>query len=451
MSYPQLGYHYSSTPQFLMATNSLTACCESSGRAAVDGGVIAASPQTPVYCPVYESRLLARHDLSPAGSLYGNPYPASQGYGNYVTYGTDASAFYPLSAFEAKDGGVSTPAGIPPAAACYPCDSALGQYPYDRYGSMDAGARRKNASRETTSTLKAWLNDHRKNPYPTKGEKIMLAIITKMTLTQVSTWFANARRRLKKENQMTWPPRTKSSDDKGYDDDEEDGELLKGENRDHEHQALGEKDLRLSDMEDFHSIASGSPNSELKHPYPRTDYMHSRPKVSLGPACTEDADLTKSCLRRFPESCEGNINGRELTKIVYTEESQTNKPKIWSLAHTAISLNPAEYPSCMHKCASPVSNSVKSMDRQQDSPVATLRSWVDGVFHDPLFRHRSVNQVLVNTTVSGASTECAVEASAICDSSFGVMKEQVASIKHQQPNKDLSGFSKPGSKLFFSY
>jgi hypothetical protein len=40
----------------------------------------------------------------------------------------------------------------------------------------------------------------RKNPYPTKAEKIMLAIITRMTLTQVSTWFANARRRLKKEN-----------------------------------------------------------------------------------------------------------------------------------------------------------------------------------------------------------------------------------------------------------
>lgn len=28
----------------------------------------------------------------------------------------------------------------------------------------------------------------------------MLAIITRMTLTQVSTWFANARRRLKKEH-----------------------------------------------------------------------------------------------------------------------------------------------------------------------------------------------------------------------------------------------------------
>lgn len=62
---------------------------------------------------------------------------------------------------------------------------------------MSDGVRRKNATRESTNTLKAWLNEHKKNPYPTKGEKIMLAIITKMTLTQVSTWFANARRRLK--------------------------------------------------------------------------------------------------------------------------------------------------------------------------------------------------------------------------------------------------------------
>ena len=36
-----------------------------------------------------------------------------------------------------------------------------------------------------------------------------------MTLTQVSTWFANARRRLKKENK--WSP------DAGFEDDEEKG------------------------------------------------------------------------------------------------------------------------------------------------------------------------------------------------------------------------------------
>ena len=51
--------------------------------------------------------------------------------------------------------------------------------------SVDPNMRRKNATRESTSILKSWLGEHRKNPYPTKGEKIMLAIITKMTLTQV--------------------------------------------------------------------------------------------------------------------------------------------------------------------------------------------------------------------------------------------------------------------------
>ena len=43
-----------------------------------------------------------------------------------------------------------------------------------------------------------------------------------MTLTQVSTWFANARRRLKKENRMTWPDR--SGDDSGDVNVDDDGE-----------------------------------------------------------------------------------------------------------------------------------------------------------------------------------------------------------------------------------
>ena len=49
----------------------------------------------------------------------------------------------------------------------------------------------------------------------------MLAIITKMTLTQVSTWFANARRRLKKENKMTWSPRNRSEDGDDIDNDDD--------------------------------------------------------------------------------------------------------------------------------------------------------------------------------------------------------------------------------------
>lgn len=66
----------------------------------------------------------------------------------------------------------------------------------------------------------------------------MLAIITKMTLTQVSTWFANARRRLKKENKMTWEPKNKTDDDDDamVSDDEKDKDDLDGDkSRDHHH------------------------------------------------------------------------------------------------------------------------------------------------------------------------------------------------------------------------
>ncbi|XP_076328792.1 uncharacterized protein LOC143234980 isoform X2 [Tachypleus tridentatus] len=45
--------------------------------------------------------------------------------------------------------------------------------------------------------LKQWLIRHRDNPYPSKAEKISLALGSQMTLVQVSNWFANARRRLK--------------------------------------------------------------------------------------------------------------------------------------------------------------------------------------------------------------------------------------------------------------
>ncbi|KAG7478327.1 hypothetical protein MATL_G00079290 [Megalops atlanticus] len=85
--------------------------------------------------------------------------------------------------------------------------------PYRPVAAEDFSRVAKASSRESTSPLKAWLNEHIKNPYPTKGEKIMLAIVTKMSLTQVSTWFANARRRLKKENRMNWAAKGKSDEE----------------------------------------------------------------------------------------------------------------------------------------------------------------------------------------------------------------------------------------------
>ena len=82
-----------------------------------------------------------------------------------------------------------------------------------------SGVRPKSLGRESTTTLKTWLLEHIKNPYPSKGEKIMLAVMTRMTLTQVSTWFANARRRLKKEYRVRWFDAAHDDDDDDDDDD----------------------------------------------------------------------------------------------------------------------------------------------------------------------------------------------------------------------------------------
>ena len=88
----------------------------------------------------------------------------------------------------------------------------------------------------------------------------MLAIISKMTLTQVraetpgakrgpvfeqyltifpqvSCWFANARRRLKKENKMTWEPKNGLNDEDVDVSDEEEGD--NSFNREDKPNALG--------------------------------------------------------------------------------------------------------------------------------------------------------------------------------------------------------------------
>ncbi|XP_021343269.1 homeobox protein caupolican-like [Mizuhopecten yessoensis] len=194
-------------------------CCE-------NGRPIMTDPHTgQTICSCQYSSTLLSYSRVPgiADGVYGSPpYGPAQG---FMPLGSESSAFYsPLTggAFDAKDGAEAWRSLTQPGA-CFPYDPAVAVYPYGTgYGGIDLNARRKNATRETTNTLKAWLYEHRKNPYPTKGEKIMLAIITKMTLTQVSTWFANARRRLKKENKMTWSPRNRSEDGTENDDNDDD-------------------------------------------------------------------------------------------------------------------------------------------------------------------------------------------------------------------------------------
>ena len=71
---------------------------------------------------------------------------------------------------------------------------------------------KRQALRDMAWPLKQWLYKHRDSPYPTKTEKILLALGSQMTLVQVSNWFANARRRLKntvRQPDLSWALRIK--------------------------------------------------------------------------------------------------------------------------------------------------------------------------------------------------------------------------------------------------
>ncbi|XP_060949274.1 iroquois-class homeodomain protein IRX-4b [Limanda limanda] len=404
MAYSQLGYPYSTTPQFLMSSSSLAGCLE---------------PGTPPSHPVLRS---PGHQLSPSTGIgvYSGPYPKSQGY--YNTCPSDATALYPRGPLDPKDGAASVHVGTSQTPAYYPYEYAFGQYSYDRYGysCSDGASRRKNATRETTSTLKAWLQEHQKNPYPTKGEKIMLAIITRMTLTQVSTWFANARRRLKKENKVTWSPRAcKGSDDRGCDDDSDEAEKPVKDEKDHPDQHCAELQ---SDLEDFDLLESDASDCEPKPQFlpednenPNTDLPHEH--LTHNPETLHRKDrLSPDCPRLTP------VQHQNTSFFPNPDLRDTDaKPKIWSIAHTAVSLDGSlqpEYLPCMlstNGSSSPVYPSTMGLtkaDRQQESPVATLREWVDGVFHGPPFQQpkpaevwKGFNDAAIDIRIPGQSFE----------------------------------------------
>ncbi|XP_069567084.1 iroquois homeobox 7 [Brachyistius frenatus] len=196
--------------------------------------------------------------------------------------------------------------------------------PYRPGAAEDPGRVAKVATRESTGALKAWLNEHLKNPYPTKGEKIMLAIITKMSLTQVSTWFANARRRLKKENRVSWASKGKSDEEE--EDEEQDGESDEDESplqkcrldeRDEaeprSERADGGGEQAESALSALSSSAPADARLEMQQPSSEDGELGLVKKVERG-----DSDLTPSALES-------------------KENVTSQKPKIWSLAETATS------------------------------------------------------------------------------------------------------------------
>ncbi|XP_068452579.1 iroquois-class homeodomain protein IRX-5-like [Clinocottus analis] len=304
--------------------------------------------------PSSRSRVLLgprREDLgrSSSGSAFA-PYPGpgtSPGFSAQLPYGAEPRGAS-LRAFMSP--GYDASSGLP-GSLDYGPFGALGPYAYGDLGSYtygDSGSYRKNATRDATATLKAWLLEHRKNPYPTKGEKIMLAIVTRMTLTQVSTWFANARRRLKKDNKMTWTPRTRSEDEEDEDkttwtprtrsEDEEDEDAIDLERHDEDDETI----KTTGEPENQGQAASvGTPcgllytedsssDTDFKD---SVDLVNRRLSLDPGPLPTEAHTLNTptGMGRASSPPCEDHVDSCS------APQGPNHKPKLWSLVEIATS------------------------------------------------------------------------------------------------------------------
>lgn len=197
-------------------------------------------------------------------------------------------------------------------------------------------------------------------------------------------------------------------------------------------------------MEDFDPLETEPQECQLKPPFPpleggleRIPAAPDRPSApgkeasgthrmplatDGGSALDQDLERARSCLQSVvagpeqqpgasggPQACEAKLGFVPATATAGLEV----KPRIWSLAHTATAaaathLSQTEFPSCMLKRQGPAAPAAVSLapplsspaapspagalDRHQDSPVTSLRNWVDGVFHDPILRHSTLNQ-----------------------------------------------------------
>ncbi|KAM4630427.1 iroquois-class homeodomain protein IRX-1b [Polymixia lowei] len=354
MSFPQLGY-----PQFLSASHEVYGGDRpgSAREGGTESGVNSSATAAAV------SSMLG---------MYGNPW-AAHNYSAFLPYSgaTDLALISQMgSQYDLKDSPGAHPAALPVHAA-------QGFYPYGQYPYGDP-SRAKTATRETTSTLKAWLQEHQKNPYPTKGEKIMLAIITKMTLTQVSTWFANARRRLKKENKVTWGRSAEDRDGRIFSSDNED-EHGKNGSEDEEEEEI---DLETVDIErpeeDRGEQGSGKGEGGLAVREADLKNLESNRTLSVegmrgaeGPISLIKAPVVKIAVDNSP-------NGQECQR-------PQSKPKIWSLAETATSPDNSHKPSSLSHAHSPALTSTSHPALLPGHGIYTcqigkLHNWTNAAF-----------------------------------------------------------------------
>ncbi|XP_005997311.1 Iroquois homeobox protein 5a [Latimeria chalumnae] len=311
-------------------------------------------------CPAYSTSVISgpRTDelgRSSSGSAF-SPYAGSTaftapspGYNSHLQYSTDPAAAAAFTSYVGSPYDHAT--GMAGSLGYHPYAAPLGSYPYGD------PAYRKNATRDATATLKAWLNEHRKNPYPTKGEKIMLAIITKMTLTQVSTWFANARRRLKKENKMTWTPRNRSEDEEEEEnidlEKNDDEEPHKPEEKGHLETETGEEKTDTGEgfcdrFEEEHPGKDSNhilSDSEFKGPEERVEIVSESPKATTSSPSivSQEVEILQDNGELHPveithtNTVNSSNSNNNVTSVIHSPPTAISKPKLWSLAEIATS------------------------------------------------------------------------------------------------------------------
>lgn len=147
-------------------------------------------------------------------------------------------------------------------------------------------------------------------------------------------------------------------------------------------------------MEDFDLTESDASECEPKPLLPLSahaasqdcpDYRLREPLLHASTPDTRYDGFDKICLEVASEDSH------------YPEQEET-KPKIWSLAQTATSLHQTDYTSCMHRGQGMRSSSMDCHLDLEDSPFASLRNWVDGMFHDPLLRQSDFHQTFSNSS-----------------------------------------------------
>jgi len=168
-----------------------------------------------------------------------------------------------------------------------------------------------------------------------------------------------------------------------------------------------------SDLEDFDLLESDGSDSEPKTHFvtedsatdtPLADLSHSRQLIASDSDTTYEKDrIPSDCTKLAGAQHQSSSGFCPLLDIPASTEATM---KIWSIAHQAASLQPRYLPCMLGDPSSP--NYLSSVgltttatpSRRQDSPVATLRDWVDGVFHDDPFQQQASNQTLAESAVT---------------------------------------------------